>query len=175
MAKLQPWYKVVPPREDLREGRPLDASEFAVHLDHIRDNRAPKDYQDPERFFERTFLAKNLKHLAAQTVRRLSGIAVETSAVFNMATQFGGGKTHSELALYHLFSGTAIGELPGAEELVKEIPGAVVPQQFKNPYNSQTHYETTAPEIWEQMEGRIDAVVIGAGSGGTFTGITLRR
>src|SRR5213594_1456891 len=45
---LKPWYKVVPPREDLREGKPLDASEFAVHLDHIREGRAPKVYQDPE-------------------------------------------------------------------------------------------------------------------------------
>ena len=44
---LKPWYKVVTPREDLRDGRPLDASEFAVHLDHVRDGRAPADYQKP--------------------------------------------------------------------------------------------------------------------------------
>ncbi len=43
---LKPWYKVVTPREDLREGRPLDASEFAVHLDPIRDGNAPADYQE---------------------------------------------------------------------------------------------------------------------------------
>ncbi|MGZ4810484.1 MAG: cysteine synthase A [Thermoanaerobaculia bacterium] len=63
------------------------------------------------------------------------------------------------------------GAIARAEQLAGEIPGSYVPQQFKNPYNSQTHYDTTAPEIWEQMEGRIDAVVIGAGSGGTFTGV----
>lgn len=74
MAMLKPWYKVVIPREDLREGRPLDASEFAVHLDHVREGRAPADYQNPARFFERTFLAKNLGTLAAGVVRRLSGI-----------------------------------------------------------------------------------------------------
>ncbi|MEJ7639548.1 MAG: hypothetical protein WKF75_16625, partial [Singulisphaera sp.] len=102
MAKLKPWFHVIQPREDLREGRPMDASEFAVHLDHVRENRAPKDYQDPARFFERTYLTRNLKDLAAQAVRRLSGITVETSAVFNMATQFGGGKTHSMTVLYHL-------------------------------------------------------------------------
>ena len=105
MAKLRPWYQVVTPREDLRENRPLDASEFAVHLDHIRDNRAHADYVKPERFFERTFMTKSLLDLSSQVVRRLSGIKVETSAVFNMATQFGGGKTHSLTALYHLARG----------------------------------------------------------------------
>ena len=92
---LKPWYKVVTPREDLRDGRPLDASEFAVHLDHVRDNRAPADYQEPQRFFDRTFLTKNLIELASTAMRRLSGIKVETSAVFNLTTQFGGGKTHA--------------------------------------------------------------------------------
>jgi len=105
MAKLRPWYQVVTPREDLRENRPLDASEFAVHLDHIRDKRAHEDYVKPERFFERTYMTKSLLDLSAQVVRRLSGIKVETSAVFNMATQFGGGKTHSLTAQYHLARG----------------------------------------------------------------------
>jgi len=105
MAKLRPWYQVVTPREDLRENRPLDASEFAVHLDHIRDNRAHPDYVKPDRFFERTFMTKSLLDLSSQVVRRLSGIKVETSAVFNMATQFGGGKTHSLTALFHLGRG----------------------------------------------------------------------
>ena len=98
---LKPWYKVVTPREDLRDGRPLDASEFAVHLDHVRDNRAPADYQEPQRFFDRTFLTKNLIELASTAARRLSGIKVETSAVFNLTTQFGGGKTHALTLLYH--------------------------------------------------------------------------
>jgi hypothetical protein len=105
MAKLKPWFHVVTPREDLREGKPLDASEFAVHLDHVREGRAPQDYQDPSRFFDRTYLTVNLTDLAAQVIRRLSGIQVETSAVFNMATQFGGGKTHALTALYHLAKG----------------------------------------------------------------------
>ena len=105
MAKLKPWYGVVTPREDLRENRPLDASEFAVHLDHIRDGRAHADYVKPEQFFDRTYMTVSLTDLASQVVRRLSGIQLETSAVFNMATQFGGGKTHSLAALYHLAKG----------------------------------------------------------------------
>src|SRR6185369_7785521 len=58
-----------------------------------------------------------------------------------------------------------------AQELASEIPGAYVPQQFANPYNTESHYETTAPEIWEQMDGNVDAWVAGAGTGGTFTGV----
>jgi predicted AAA+ superfamily ATPase len=104
MKKLSSWYKVVTPRKDLREGKPLDASEFAVHLDQIRDGTAHVDYQNPERFFERTFLTKNLRQMASEVLRRLSGQMTETSAVFNMATQFGGGKTHALTLLYHLAS-----------------------------------------------------------------------
>ena len=99
---LKPWYKVATPREDLREGRPLDASEFAVHLDQVREGRAPAVYQRAADFFERTYLTRNLLALGAEVIRRLSGITVETSAVFNMTTQFGGGKTHSLTLLYHL-------------------------------------------------------------------------
>jgi cysteine synthase A len=58
-----------------------------------------------------------------------------------------------------------------AQELAQEIEGAYVPQQFANPYNTESHYETTAPEIFEQMDGRIDAWLAGAGTGGTFTGV----
>jgi cysteine synthase A len=58
-----------------------------------------------------------------------------------------------------------------AEELAREIEGAYVPQQFANPFNTESHYETTGPEVFEQMEGRIDAWLAGAGTGGTFTGV----
>ena len=127
---LKPWYKVVTPREDLREGKPLDASEFAVHLDQVRDGRANADYQNPVRFFERTFLTTNLRGLAAEALRRLSGEKTETSAVFNMATQFGGGKTHTLTLLYHLAThGLRASAWPGVSHIlaqagIKEVPEA---------------------------------------------------
>ncbi|MDR2346497.1 MAG: DUF499 domain-containing protein [Planctomycetaceae bacterium] len=99
---MKPWYKVVTPRADLRANRPLDASEFAVHLDHVRTGKAPDYYCDAHQFFDRTFLTGNLQKLAVEVLRRLSGIVTETSAVFNMSTQFGGGKTHALTLLYHL-------------------------------------------------------------------------
>ena len=104
MGKLKPWINVVDPRDDLKKGRPLDASEFAVHLDRVRDGRASEDYQDPRRFLERTFLTRNLLGMAAEVTRRLAGETTEASPVINMATQFGGGKTHALTLLYHLAS-----------------------------------------------------------------------
>ena len=125
---LQPWYKVITPREDLREGRPLDASEFAVHLDQVRDGRAPEVYQKPEDFFERTYLTQNLSALSIETIRRLSGIQVETSPVFNLTTQFGGGKTHALTLLYHLArGGPAASSWKGVSRLLGEAKVDRVP------------------------------------------------
>lgn len=119
MTKLTSWYKVVTPREDLRSGKPLDASEFAVHLDQVRDKKAPEVYQDPRKFFERTYLTKNLIGLSTEVIRRLSGEKTETNAIFNMATQFGGGKTHSLTMLYHLATlGPEANNLPGIQRLL---------------------------------------------------------
>lgn len=126
---MKPWYKIITPREDLRDGKPLDASEFAVHLDHVRDGRAPAVYQNPAEFFERTFLTKNLRELSVQVVRRLSGVKVETSAVFNLSTQFGGGKTHSLTLLYHLAkSGDAAKAWKGVSGILQDAGVTSVPK-----------------------------------------------
>jgi hypothetical protein len=126
---LTPWYKVIYPRDDLRENRPLDASEFAVHLDQVRDGRARADYQEPQRFFERTFLTQNLSSLASEVLQRLAGKSTETSAVFNLTTQFGGGKTHALTLLYHLArQGSAANNWFGVGRLLEKVGLASVPQ-----------------------------------------------
>jgi len=65
--------------------------------------------------------------------------------------------------------------MPGAVNRARDIaaatPGAFVPQQFENKANPEMHYRTTAREIWQQMQGKIDALVLGAGTGGTFSGV----
>ena len=58
-----------------------------------------------------------------------------------------------------------------AEELRASIPGAVTLRQFKNMANPRAHYETTGPEIWRDLDGKIDWLVAGAGSGGTYSGV----
>lgn len=63
-----------------------------------------------------------------------------------------------------------VGAIERAESLSREIAGSYVPQQFRNRFNSDAHYATTGPEIFAQMDGRIDAFVAGSGTGGTFSG-----
>ena len=63
------------------------------------------------------------------------------------------------------------GAIEKAQQLAKEIHGAVILGQFVNPANPQAHYDTTGPEIWEELDGKIDAFVAGVGTGGTVSGI----
>lgn len=63
-----------------------------------------------------------------------------------------------------------VGAIERAESLSREIAGSYVPQQFRNRFNSDAHYATTGPEIFAQMDGRIDAFIAGSGTGGTFSG-----
>lgn len=99
---LKAWHKVMDPRADIRAHKPQDAAEFAVQLDLVRDNQAPDEYNIPDVFFQRTFLTKNLTQLAVEVFGRLSGEVHGANAVFNLTTQFGGGKTHALTLLYHL-------------------------------------------------------------------------
>jgi len=63
------------------------------------------------------------------------------------------------------------GAIARAQELIKEIPGALIPQQFENPANPDIHRRTTAEEIWNDTEGKVDIVISGVGTGGTITGV----
>ena len=63
------------------------------------------------------------------------------------------------------------GSIAKAEELNKEIENSIIAGQFYNPANPEAHYKTTAPEIWGDLDGRVDALVCGVGSGGTITGV----
>lgn len=67
--------------------------------------------------------------------------------------------------------GGMLGAAKKAEEIIANTPGAVSMKQFKNPSNPQSHYETTGPEIYKQLDGQIDYFVAGAGSGGTYSGV----
>ena len=115
---LKPWREVVTPHPDVASGR-YQQAEFAADLWQVYQGEGTDEYKHPTEFFRRTFLTEGLRRLLTQAVSRLSGQGGDP--VVELQTNFGGGKTHSELALYHLFSGTPASALPGVEELVKEI------------------------------------------------------
>jgi hypothetical protein len=102
-AYLKPWREVVTPRRDVREGS-FVLSEYAADLHQVHIGKASEEYGDPREFFHRTFITRGLKELLVGAVRRLSGQKV--NPVLQLKTSFGGGKTHSLIALYHLFSGS---------------------------------------------------------------------
>jgi len=117
---LRPWREVLPPHEDVATGN-FQAAEFAADLYKVAQSQeAGQDYAEPVQFFARTYLTEGLRDLIQRAVRRLVGDD-NASPVINLQTNFGGGKTHSMLALWHLASGTPLGEYPQElQELLSE-------------------------------------------------------
>ncbi len=103
---LAPWREVVTPYPDVASGR-YQQAEFAADLWQVHLGEGTDEYRDPAEFFRRTYLTESLKRLLVGAARRLSDAGGDP--VVQLQTNFGGGKTHSMLALYHLFSGSFSG------------------------------------------------------------------
>jgi len=123
-GSLKPWREVVSPHRDVASGR-YQQAEFAADLWQVHIGEGADEYKKPVEFFRRTFLTDSLKQLLIGAIRRLS--ADGGDPVVQLQTNFGGGKTHSMLALYHLFSGTAPSELLGIEAVMKEAEISELP------------------------------------------------
>jgi len=121
---LKPWREVITPHPDVTSGR-YQQAEFAADLWQVYQGEGSDEYRDPVEFFRRTYLTESLRWLLINAVQRLSGLGGDP--VVQLQTNFGGGKTHSMLALYHLFSGTSPAELPGVEEVLREAGLSDVP------------------------------------------------
>src|SRR5689334_19329718 len=93
-------------------------AEFAADLSQVHRGEGVVEYRDPREFFRRTYITEGLRHLLKNALLRLSGKGGDP--VVELQTNFGGGKTHSMLALYHLFSGVAAGELAGIDAVLRE-------------------------------------------------------
>ncbi|HLI49734.1 MAG TPA: DUF499 domain-containing protein [Chthonomonas sp.] len=124
---LIPWRMVVYPHADVREGR-LEASEFAADLHRVFRGDADAEYQDPKEFYRRTYITEGLRQLLKEALERLAGEQRSGSPVVQLKTNFGGGKTHSMLALYHLFSGEDPSSLPGVPELMQQAGVTALPK-----------------------------------------------
>ena len=118
VGNLTPWREVVSPHYDVASGR-YQQAEFAADLWQVHLGEGSDEYKDPAEFFRRTYLTDSLKHLLGGAIHRLTGDGGDP--VVQIQTNFGGGKTHTMLALYHLFSGTAIDELSGMDEVVENV------------------------------------------------------
>ena len=114
---LKPWREVVSPHRDVASGR-YQQAEFAADLWQVHIGEGVDEYKKPVEFFRRTFLTDSLRQLLVGAVRRLS--SDRGDPVIQLQTNFGGGKTHSMLALYHLFSGATPSDLMGVEGVMKE-------------------------------------------------------
>jgi len=108
---LRPWREVIRPHEDVTRGQ-FDAAEFAADLWAVATGHtAEPEYADPVEFFDRTYLTEGLRDLLGRALRRVVGDG-SASPVVNLQTNFGGGKTHSMLALWHMFGDTPVTRFP---------------------------------------------------------------
>ena len=115
VAGLMPWRDVVEPHNDVATGE-FRQAEFAADLAKVHNGSAPSEYRDPGEFFSRTYLTEGLSNLLTGAARRLSNAGGDP--VVELQTNFGGGKTHSMLALYHMAGETAVEDLPGLDQLL---------------------------------------------------------
>lgn len=122
---LPAWRDVITPHEDVARGS-YQQAEFAADLWQVYLGQGAPEYKDPAQFFQRTYLTENLKGLLIGALKRLK--QNQADPVVRLQTNFGGGKTHSMLALWHLFSGANPQTLLGTEEILRAAgvaPGQV--------------------------------------------------
>lgn len=127
MTALKPWREIAVPHEDVLRGT-FQQAEFAADLSRVHDGTATAEYQNPALFFQRTFITEGMRLLLDSVVKRLAGRGGDP--VIQLQTAFGGGKTHTMLAVYHLAKGAApASDLPGVPAIldaagITELPRA---------------------------------------------------
>ena len=157
---LPSWREVMEPHMDVAEGRYKNA-EFAADLAQVARGKGELEYRDPVEFFNRTYVTEGMKGLLVQSLRRVSGLDGEP--VIQLKTAFGGGKTHSMLALYHMMrSRSRVGQIANLAPVleaagVSEVPEvhvAVLVGTALNPANSKrppTMPGITVNTLWGEM------------------------
>jgi hypothetical protein len=130
VPSLKPWYAVAIPHEDIRESR-LDEAIFAANLWGVRQNNAPEIYLDPEAFFGKTFLTAGLSKVMQKVSCALSGTADAGDRMISLQTAFGGGKTHTQVALWHLAKHPDKIRKSPACAYVRKVLGEELPKRVK--------------------------------------------
>lgn len=124
---LRPWRDIVTPHPDVASGR-YQQAEFAADLGQVHRGEGSAEYKEPREFFRRTYLTEGLRRLLANAIQRLTNTGGDP--VVELQTNFGGGKTHALLALYHLASGVPPNELPGIEQVL-QAAGTSLPSTIR--------------------------------------------
>lgn len=167
-AAMEPWYKAVTPRPEVRKGRSFNPDEFAIALEQVVSGKAPVDYRDPKQFFARTVFTRALKDHVGMVLRRLRGDTEETAPVLTLVTQFGGGKTHTLTALYHLTKSPRVAEKdPGVRSVLLEggkleIPETKVAVLVGNAWDPREGRETPWIDLARQLGGDAGVAVLGS-------------
>ena len=164
---MDPWYRVVTLREEVREGRSFSPDEFAIALEQVVAGTAPADYTDPAQFFSRTYFTRALREHAGMVLKRLSGETANTAPVLTLISQFGGGKTHTLTSLYHIANaGPNAGELPGVGDLLQDAglsaaPRARVGVFVGNAWDPSPGRETPWIDLARQVAGEQGIAALG--------------
>ncbi len=154
---MKAWREVAVPHRDVLEGT-FQQSEFAADLTAVQTGKAPREYQDPVAFFERTFITEGMRLLLIQVAQRLAGKGGEP--VIQLQTAFGGGKTHTLLAVYHMATRTCpLADLAGVPAVLKEVELKDVPQarvaildgHAHAPGQSWKHEKQTVKTLWGEL------------------------
>lgn len=123
---MKPWRENITPHADVLEGTLLQA-EFAADITAVRLGKAPREYQDAAAFYERTFITEGMERLLTSVAKRLNGHVGDP--VLQLQTGFGGGKTHTLLAVYHLARRQCpLSDLPGIPALLDQAGLLDVPK-----------------------------------------------
>ncbi|TQE99812.1 MAG: ATP-binding protein [Spiribacter salinus] len=123
---MKTWREIAVPHKDVLEGT-FQQAEFAADISAVHAGKAPPEYQDAVAFFDRTFITEGMRLLLTQVASRLTGKGGDP--VIQLQTAFGGGKTHTMLAVYHLAKRTcAIDDLAGLPSLIEQAGLMEVPQ-----------------------------------------------
>jgi predicted AAA+ superfamily ATPase len=161
---LKPWREVVQPHPDVASGRYIQA-EFAADLAQVMAGAAEPEYQDPLEFFRRTYLTEGLLALLVTGVKRLT--AQGGDPVVQLQTAFGGGKTHSMLALYHLCGGKIkLSDFPGGERIAEGVGDADLPEAnvaalvgtALNPSQPCQYPDATVHTLWGELAYQLGGV-----------------
>jgi len=161
---LVPWRLVVEPHPDVASGRYLQA-EFAADLALVKKGLAADEYKDPKEFFRRTYLTEGLVSLLVTGVKRLT--AQVADPVVQLQTPFGGGKTHSMLALYHLVGGKVrLADIPGGDQISQQIGDVDLPEANRavivgldfNPATGRSYKDATTHTLWGEIAYQLGGI-----------------